>query len=60
MTKETARKVNKALIDIEEFELFMEEIEKLCDEFELVSFEPKLLAFCSAELSRREKILEEL
>lgn len=60
MTKEKAREITKALVDIEDFELFMEEIEKVCDEFELIDFEAKLLAFCSAELNRRKKVLEEL
>lgn len=60
MTKEKARQVTKALIDMEDFELFIEEIEKVCCEFELIDFEPKLINFLTDELNRRKKVLEEL
>lgn len=60
MTKELALKATKALIDIEDFELFIEEIEKVCNEFELVDFEPKLIRFLDEELTRRKDILEKL
>ena len=60
MTKELALKATKALTDIEDFELFIEEIEKVCNEFELVDFEPKLIRFLDEELRRRKEILEKL
>lgn len=60
MTKELARKVNKALIDVEDFELFIEEIEKVCVDFELIDFEPKLIQFLNEELDRRKEILNNL
>lgn len=60
ITKEKARQVTKALIDIEDFELFIEEIEKICCEFELVDFEPKLINFLTNELNNRKEILEKM
>lgn len=60
MTKELALKVTKALTDIEDFELFIEEIEKVCADFELTDFESKLLQFLNEELKRRKEILEKL
>lgn len=60
MTKELAVKVANALADIEDFELFVEEIEKICADFELVDFEPKLINFLNEELKRRKEILEKL
>ena len=60
MTKDLALKVSKALVDIEDFELFIEEIEKVCIDFELVDFEPKLIHFLDEELKRRKEILEKL
>lgn len=41
MTKELALKATKALTDIEDFALFIEEIEKVCADFELVDFEDR-------------------
>lgn len=60
MTRELAVKVANALADIEDFELFIEEIEKVCADFELVDFEPKLNNFLNEELKRRTDILEKL
>ena len=60
MTKDLALKVSKALVDIEDFELFIEEIEKVCVDFELVDFEAKLIHFLNEELKRRKEILEKL
>ena len=60
MTRELAVKVANALADIEDFELFIEEIEKVCADFELVDFEPKLNNFLNEELKRRKEILEKL
>ena len=60
MTRELAVKVANALADIEDFELFIEEIEKICADFELVDFEPKLNNFLNEELKRRTDILEKL
>lgn len=60
MTKELALKITKALTNIEDFELFIEEIEKVCKDFELTDFEPKLLQFLNEELKRRKEILEKL
>ena len=60
MTRELAIKVANTLADIEDFELFIEEIEKICADFELVDFEPKLNNFLNEELKRRKDILEKL
>lgn len=60
MTRELAIKVANTLADIEDFELFIEEIEKICADFELVDFEPKLNNFLNEELKRRTDILEKL
>ena len=60
MTRELAIKVANTLADIEDFELFIEEIEKVCADFELVDFEPKLNNFLNEELKRRTDILEKL
>ena len=60
MTKELALKATKALTDIEDFALFIEEIEKVCADFELIDFEPKLIHFLDEELKRRKEILEKL
>ena len=60
MARELAVKVANALADIEDFELFIEEIEKVCADFELVDFEPKLNNFLNEELKRRTDILEKL
>ena len=60
MTRELAIKVANTLADIEDFELFIEEIEKICADFELVDFEPKLNNFLNEELKRKTDILEKL
>ncbi len=60
MTRELALKITNALTGIEDFELFIEEIEKVCKDFELTDFEPKLIQFLNEELKRRKEILEKL
>lgn len=60
MEKGFALKVTKALTDLEEFELFIEEIEKVCADFELVDFKPKLFHFLNEELKIRKETLKKL
>ena len=60
MTKEMALKATQALTNIEDFELFIEEIEKVLEDFALGNFETKLKVFLEEELRRRNEILEKL
>lgn len=53
MTRELALKITNALTGIEDFELFIEEIEKVCKDFELTDFEPKLIQFLNEELKKK-------
>ena len=62
MTRQKAVKVSNALNDIDEFNAFIEEIEKLlANDFALgTTFEEKLTDFLMEEYTRREKVLEDL
>lgn len=62
MTRQEAVKVSNALNDIDEFNAFIEEIEKLLtNDFALgTTFEEKLTDFLMAEYTRRKKVLEDL
>lgn len=60
MTKEMALRATQALTNIEDFELFIEEIEKILEDFALGNFETKLKLFLEEELHHRNKILEKL
>ena len=63
MTRECAAKVTKALNDIEDFELFMDQIELAVNNFEgdvQTFFEEQMLPTMKFELARRKQILEEM
>lgn len=60
MTKEMALRATQALTNIEDFELFIEEIEKVLEDFALGNFETKLKVFLEEELHRRNEILKNL
>lgn len=60
MTKEMALRATQALTNIEDFELFIEEIEKVLEDFALGNFETKLKVFLEEELRRRNEILANL
>lgn len=60
MTRENAVAVVKALNDIEDFEIFMDEVEKAyqCVEGDIATFyETKMLPLMNAELARRKSVL---
>ena len=60
MTKEMALRATQALTLIEDFELFIEEIERILEDFALGNFETKLKVFLEEELRRRNEILANL
>ena len=60
MTREKALQVSRALNDVDDFSLFMEEIEKIMVDFSLGDFEKKLGGFLMEEYIRRKNILENL
>ena len=62
MTVEKAVAASNALNDIDEFNAFTEEIEKLLvNDFDLgETFEERLIDFLMAEFMRRKKVLEDL
>lgn len=60
MTREYALKVNQALIDVDDFALFMEEFANLIAEFSLGDFENKLNSLLTEEYIRRKNVLEKL
>lgn len=63
MTRERAASVTRALNDIEDFEMFMEQIEAVVSEFEGnvdTFFEEQLLPTLKFELARRKQVLEEM
>ena len=60
MTREKALQVSRALNDVDDFSLFMEEIEKIMVDFSLGEFEKKLGDFLMEEYIRRKNILENL
>ena len=63
MTRVQAAAVTKALNDIEDFELFMDQIELTVNNFEgdvQTFFEEQMLPTMKFELARRKQILEEM
>lgn len=63
MTRERAAQVTRALNDVEDFEMFMEQIEGVVSEFEGnvdTFFEEQLLPTLKFELARRKQVLEEM
>lgn len=63
MTKEKAAKVSKALNDINDFEVFMDEVENLYMSIEgdfSDFFENELMPLMRAELANREAILNNM
>ena len=63
MTRTQAAAVTKALNDIEDFELFMDQIELTVNNFEgdvQTFFEEQILPAMKFELARRKQILEEM
>lgn len=60
MTKEMALRATQTLTNIEDFELFIEEIEKVLEDFALGNFETKLKLFLEEELRRRNEVLKNL
>lgn len=60
MTREYALKVHLALINVDDFALFMEEIATVVAEFSLGDFEDELNALLTKEYIRRKNILESL
>ena len=61
MTVEKAVAVSNALNDIDEFNAFTDEIERLlANDFDLGTFEERLTDFLMAEYMRRKKVLEDL
>ena len=62
MTRQKAVIISNALNDIDEFNAFIEEIEKLlANDFALgTTFEEKLTDFLMEEYTRREKVLKDL
>ena len=63
MTREKAVEVTRALNDIEDFEMFMEQVEKLYHESEgdLYKFYTnQMLPAMEAELARRQLVLEQM
>lgn len=60
MTRENAVAVVKALNDIEDFELFMDDVEKAYQDVEgdiATFYETKMLPLMNAELARRKSVL---
>lgn len=60
MTRENAVAVVKALNDIEDFELFMDDVEKAYRDVEgdiATFYETKMLPLMNAELARRKSVL---
>lgn len=60
MTREKALAVTKALNDIEDFEMFMDEVEKVYQTVEgdiATFYETKLLPLMNAELANRKSVL---
>ena len=64
MTREEARKVSKALEDIEMFEFLMDEIDGVIgdymDQCDLIKFSNQMKNFLNEELERRKTILAKI
>lgn len=60
MTREQAVKASLALQKVDDFRVFMDEVEALIGECEVMDFRNQLMSFLELELERRETILREL
>ena len=64
MTREEARKVSKALEDVEMFEFLMDEIDRVVgdymDQCDLIKFSNQMKNFLNEELERRKTILAKI
>lgn len=64
MTREEARKVSKALEDIEMFEFLMDEIDGVIgdymDQCDLIKFSNQMKNFLNEELERRKAVLAKI
>lgn len=60
MTREQAITANLALQKVDDFRIFIDEIDVLIDECEVHDFRSKLMSFLDEELERREEILRNL
>lgn len=60
MTREQAVKASLALQKVDDFRVFIDEIDVLINECEVEDFRNKLMSFLDEELKRREEILKNL
>lgn len=60
MTREQAVKASLALQKVDDFRMFIDEIDVLIGECEVEDFRNKLMDFLDKELERREEILRNL
>ena len=60
MTREQAAKASLALQKVDDFRVFIDEIDVLIAECEVNDFRNKLMSFLDEELERREEILRNL
>lgn len=60
MTREQAVKASLALQKVDDFRVFIDEVDALIDECEVGDFRNKLMSFLDEELERREEILRNL
>lgn len=60
MTREQAITASLALQSVDDFRMFIDEIDVLIDECEVHDFRSKLMSFLDEELERREEILRNL
>ena len=60
MTREQAVKASLALQKVDDFRMFIDEIDVLINECEVEDFRNKLMSFLDEELERREEILKNL
>lgn len=60
MTREQATKASLALKKVDDFRMFIDEIDILIDECDVHDFRNKLMSFLDEELERREEVLRNL
>lgn len=60
MTREQAVKASLALQKVDDFRVFIDEVDALIGECEINDFRNKLMSFLDEELERREEILRNL
>lgn len=60
MTREQAAKASLALQKVDDFRMFIDEIDVLIEECEVGDFRNKLMSFLDEELERREENLRKL